>query len=129
MGAKFQTAGIGTLDSTLFLGMFPPNPDAMVALIETPGEPPVRTMQNNGVPIVEIQGLQVISRGPQDGYAAARDKLNDVLRLIGSAGAETIGGVRYLSFQAESAVMNIGPDDQNRIQLAMNFLVWKEVHP
>lgn len=129
MGVKFSGAGIGTLDVDLFLGQFPTRPDAMVALIETPGLPPIRTMQNTGVPVMEIQGCQIICRGPRDTYATVRTKANDVFRLVGSSGAETIGGVRYHSFEATSSPLNIGPDDEDRIQLVVNILVWKDVSP
>ncbi len=129
MGSKFVTAGIGTLDDDLFLGRFPTRPDVIVSLIETPGLPPIRTMGNTGVALMEIQGLQVICRGTVDDYQTVRTKANDVFRLIGSSGAEIINLVRYHSFEAQSSPLNIGPDDEDRIQIAVNALIWKDVSP
>lgn len=129
VGAKLAAAGIGTLDTDLFLGRLPESPAACVALIESPGLPPVRTMGNTGMPDVEITGIQVMVRDGPDNYAAARTKANDVFRELGSSGAETINSVRYLSFEAISSVFSVGPDDSDRVQVACNFLIYKAVSP
>lgn len=127
IGSKVAGATALTLDTDLFLGRMPEEPIAMVAIIETPGLAPVRTM-GGGIQ-VEIQGFQVIARDSADNYDAAHTSLNTVYQLLAGTTQETINSIIYHQFEALSGIYSIGPDDEDHIQVAANFLAWKAPTP
>lgn len=127
VGSKVVGATSLVLDTDLFLGRMPEEPTAALAIIETPGLPPVRTM-GGGIQL-EIQGFQVIARNTADAYDTARTALNEVYQLLAGTTQETINSVIYHQFEALSGMYSIGPDDEDNVQIAANFLAWKAPTP
>lgn len=127
IGSILQTAGIGTVGTDIFLNALPPSPDTCVAIMETAGLPPERTMGNSGVPLLERPGFQVLCRGARDEYQTTRTTANTVFRLIGAALEQTVNSTRYLSIDAISSVFDAGNDENERPIIACNYLAIKEV--
>jgi hypothetical protein len=127
VGDKIAAATALTLGTDLFLGLMPESPTACVAVIETPGLSPVRTM-GGGIQI-EIQGFQVIAREDTDNYDTVRTTMNGIYTLLAATTQETINSVVYHQFEALSGVFNIGADNEDHIQVAANFLAWKDPTP
>ena len=127
IGSKVAAGTSLTLGTDLFLGLLPDRPLAAVAIIETPGLAPVRTM-GGGIQI-EIQGFQVIGRDDTDNYDTVRTTMNGIYALLAATTQETINSVVYHQFEALSGVFNIGVDNEDNVQLAANFLAWKNPTP
>ena len=99
LATHLQSAGVGTISSTLFKGSLPLDgagtPDAVVALLEVPGLPPVRTLASPPSRY-EQPVVQVVVRGAQHGYAAARQQAQLAWEALDGLSNTTLSGVRYL---------------------------------
>jgi hypothetical protein len=78
---------------------------------------------------IEIAGFQVMVRDEPDNYAEARSTANGIWNLLAGTTQEAINTVTYHQFVAQSSVFSIGPNEEDHIQVACNFLVWKDPTP
>ena len=117
LGSHLQNAGIGTLGTTLFKGSLPLDApavviqDALVALIETPGLPPVRT---HDLGRYELPVVQIASRGAPYGYVAARQKAHDAWMALDGVSNQTLGSGFYLWIEALQSPWWLRSDELNR---------------
>jgi hypothetical protein len=118
IGTYLQSQGIGTLGADLFLGLMPDQPDNCIALFEYAGSPP--DLHWNG----EYPGLQVRVRNKS--YAAARAKIGEVMNELHGLHEQTLSGVRYLLIKARGSPEILKRDENNRVELFVNFEIIKE---
>ena len=118
IGTYLQTQGIGTLGANLFLGLMPDQPDNCIALFEYAGSPP--DLHWNG----EYPGLQVRVRNKS--YAAGRAKIEEVVTELHGAHELTLNGTRYLLIKARGNPEVLKRDNNNRVELFVNFEIIKE---
>lgn len=103
----------------------PDTPDAVITLIEWPGGKAIRAMGASiGSPIRERAGLQVLVRGPQQDYAAARDVAEQIYRKLDFLNA-TLSARQYF-IEAMHPPMLLEQDRNHRWIMSTNFLVLKE---
>ncbi len=124
--AYFENQSIGTRGTTLFYGIVPDFPDALVTCFEYPGpksEPNLgKTTMNN-----EFPRLQVIARGVKDDYDTPRQKLQDVVTALTKIANSTLpggGATIYKAFEGR-AVSFLQRDDNFRVYFVVNFEVTK----
>jgi hypothetical protein len=118
IGNYLQAQGIGTLGTNIFLGMIPDEPDNCIALFEYAGSPP--DLHWNG----EYPGLQVRVRNKS--YAAARTKIGEVMEKLHGLHEQTLSGTRYLLIKARGSPEVLKRDNNNRVELFVNFEIIKE---
>jgi len=118
IGNYLQAQGIGTLGTNIFLGMIPDEPDNCIALFEYAGSPP--DLHWNG----EYPGLQVRVRNKS--YAAARTKIGEVINKLHGLHEQTLSGTRYLLIKARGSPEVLKRDNNNRVELFVNFEIIKE---
>ena len=118
IGTYLQSQGIGTLGTDLFLGLMPDQPDNCIALFEYAGSPP--DLHWNG----EYPGLQVRVRNKS--YAAARTKIGEVAKKLHGLHEQTLFGTRYLLIKARGSPEVLKRDNNNRVELFVNFEIIKE---
>jgi hypothetical protein len=118
IGNYLQAQGIGTLGADLFLGLMPDQPDNCIALFEYAGSPP--DLHWNG----EYPGLQVRVRNKS--YADARTKIGEVMEKLHGLHEQTLSGTRYLLIKARGSPEVLKRDNNNRIELFVNFEIIKE---
>jgi len=118
MGTYLQYQGIGTLGTDLFLGLMPDQPDNCIALFEHAGTPP--DLHWSG----EYPGLQVRVRNKS--YAAARTKIGEVAKKLHGLHEQTLSGTRYLLIKARGSPEVLKRDNNNRIEVFVNFEIIKE---
>ena len=118
IGNYLQAQGIGTLGTNIFLGMIPDKPDNCIALFEYAGSPP--DLHWNG----EYPGLQVRVRNKS--YAAARTKIGEVMAALHGLHEQTLSGTRYLLIRARGSPEILKRDNNNRVELFVNFEIIKE---
>ena len=118
IGTYLQSQGIGTLGANLFLGLMPDQPDNCIALFEYAGSPP--DLHWNG----EYPGLQVRVRNKS--YAAGRAKIEEVVKELHGAHELTLNGTRYLLIKARGSPEVLKRDNNNRVELFVNFEIIKE---
>lgn len=126
IGNYLQTNGIGTLGSTLFVGTLPDTPDALVGLMEYGGVGPVHAL-GGGDAKYERPRVQVVARATT--YSAARTKIEAVYKLLHKVTNTTLSSVRYLMIEAVQSPFFLEKDGNNRVKLAVNFQVHKELSP
>jgi hypothetical protein len=125
LGTYLQAQGIGTVGTTLFKGSIPQDApalnvqDALVALIETPGLPPMHVHSVSG-PDVEQPTVQVVSRGAPYAYAAARTKAEAAFVALDSVHNQTLGTAFYLWILALQSPFLLRVDDLNRPHIVFN---------
>ena len=118
IGNYLQVQGIGTLGTNIFLGLMPDQPDNCVALFEYAGSPPDLHWEG------EYPGLQVRVRNK--GYAAARTKIGEVMEKLHGLHEQTLSGTRYLLIKARGSPEVLKRDNNNRVELFVNFEIIKE---
>jgi hypothetical protein len=121
-----SSGGVATSGTNLFAGILPPNPDAAVAVYETGGRGTAKAMGNvAGQAHVEYARVQVVSRGSQFGYAAARQTAQKAFLLLDGLPRRTINGVQYHWASAIQTPFLMGLDEQQRPMIAFNVDVVK----
>jgi hypothetical protein len=124
LGTFLQSNGLGTLAISLFLGSVPmddprhPTPDELIALIEVPGLPPVRT---HDTARYEQPMVQVLTRGEPHGYAAARHQAEDAWLLLDGLGNQALSGTFYLWIVAMQSPYFLHTDARNRPVILFNI--------
>ena len=118
IGAYLATKSIGTVGTDIFLGLMPDQPDNCIALFEYAGSPP--DLHWNG----EYPGLQVRVRNKS--YAAARTKIGEAMAALHGLHEQTLSGTRYLLIKARGSPEVLKRDNNNRVELFVNFEIIKE---
>jgi hypothetical protein len=118
IGNYLQDQGIGTLGTNIFLGLMPDQPDNCIALFEYAGSPP--DLHWSG----EYPGLQVRVRNKS--YAAARTKIGEAMTALHGLHEQTLSGARYLLIKARGSPEVLKRDNNNRVELFVNFEIIKE---
>ena len=118
IGAYLATKSIGTVGTDIFLGLMPDQPDNCIALFEYAGSPPDLHWAG------EYPGLQVRVRNKS--YAAGRAKIEEVVTELHGAHELTLNGTRYLLIKARGSPEVLKRDNNNRVELFVNFEIIKE---
>ena len=118
ISAYLKSQGIGTPGTDIFLGLMPDQPDNCIALFEYAGSPP--DLHWSG----EYPGLQVRVRNKS--YAAGRAKIEEVVKELHGAHELTLNGTRYLLIKARGSPEVLKRDNNNRVELFVNFEIIKE---
>lgn len=111
----------------LALSMMPDStasPDRIVALIETPGTPPLATVE------VDEPGLQVRVRGQSimsasTAYIEARAKAEDAYQALHGLDPGTYSSRYYAGVWADQTPYLLQYDDNNRPEIAFNLRVYR----
>jgi hypothetical protein len=118
IGTYLQSQGIGTLGADLFLGLMPDQPDNCIALFQYAGSPPDLHWPG------EYPGLQVRVRNKS--YVAARTKIGEAMTALHGLHEQTLSGTRYLLIKARGSPEILKRDNNNRVELFVNFEIIKE---
>ena len=126
VAAYLIAQGIGTaLDTDVFLGKIPADPDVVVVLSEYTGmadEPDLGT----GNIRLEFPRIQVLCRGAKDDYATPRQTAQTAKQKLMKVLNQTLSGVRYLAINVESGPFFLRRDQNDRIEIVANYQVTKE---
>jgi Bacteriophage minor capsid protein len=124
IGAYLQAEGIGIIGQTLFLGSMPQDEpgtgaqDAVLALIEIPSRPPMRT---HDLTLLELPRLQVQTRGAPYGYPAARLKAQDAWNALEAVTNQMLSGITYLRIETQRSPYWLRTDDMLRPHLIFDI--------
>lgn len=123
LGARLQTAGIGTLATNIFLTVMPDTPDLCVLLVEDNGTGPQHTFGASSYAI-ERPRIRAFVRAARNDYPAARTKAVAVRNSLGAIRNETISGVSFLSVTATSDFYPVSRDGDDRPIIGVDFVGW-----
>jgi hypothetical protein len=118
--ASTPTASL-TLGTNLFLGRRPDDPDTIVALFETAGEPPTLTFGSDTSPPIESRGLQVVVRA--NAYSTSESLATECWTALCLIDNEVIGSTRYLLADPVQSPFPLDRDSQDRMLHVVNFTV------
>jgi hypothetical protein len=104
---------VGTLSTDLFLGWLPDEPDAALALYETPGQPPTYIHQAV-TPAILHPSVQVLVRDTD--YASGRARIQDAYDTLCALGT-------YLALRPLQEPFALGRDANDRPRFAVNFVI------
>lgn len=130
LGTHLQSLGLGTLGTTLFLGGLPVDapgaatPDAIAALVETPGFPAMY-VHDVVPPSREANVVQMLVRGAPYDYATARMWAQQIWMALGSIRNQALSGTSYLTVQPLQSVFHLRADDFARPVMTAQFRVDK----
>ena len=149
IGTYLQSQGIGTLGANVFLGLMPDQPDNCIALFEYAGSPPdlhwngeypglqVRVRNKSyaaartkiGEVMAELHGLyeQTLGAGEEpdeDDEGVGEDDSKGGGEEVGEPTPAT--GTRYLLIKARGSPEILKRDNNNRVELFVNFEIIKE---
>lgn len=117
IGTLLQTAGLGTVGSTIFKGQRPPTPDQCLSLYQYAGNPPGLVQGAR----YEYPGLQVWARSSDP--VAPLTMLDAVIDALHGVTNYQTTYARYLIFTAKQSPEAMGRDDLGRTEYVVNFRV------
>jgi Bacteriophage minor capsid protein len=124
LASFLQAQGVGAVGNTLFKGGFPldalENTAPMLALIEVPGLPPVRS-HDTPVARYEQPVVQVATRGAPYGYPAARAAAQAAWEALDGVQNASLSGTFYLWLQALQSPYWLRTDDFQRPVILFNL--------
>lgn len=123
LGTYLQTAGLGTLGTSLMLGRMPDSPDVCVALFEDQGMSPSQVF-GTGVYGIDRPRLRVFTRAAQLDYPAARAKMVLVRASLGAIRATTLSGIPVMTVMSTSEIYPVKMDQDDRPVMGCDFTVW-----
>ena len=132
LGTYLQAEGLGTLATTLFIGGLPVDapgastPDAITALVGTPGRPPEYVHDAPGVSR-EMPTLQTLTRGAPYDFAAAEAWAMQIWLAFGRIRNQWLSGTWYLGVRPLHSVWKLREDDYARPLFTAQFLIDKSV--
>ena len=117
----------GNLAKTALLDRTPA-PDTMTSIYETGGSAP-QWVFGSTAPAIETAGLQLLSRSTS--YATAHSRAFTAYRLLGGVKNRRLPTTAstnclYLDVNPDQPPFSIGPDQQGRHLVSVNFTVRKE---
>jgi hypothetical protein len=118
-----QTDGVGTLGSTIFYGKLPKDIDSCVVVFDTGG-----VYANPKWKRDELL-VQVIIRGPKEGYEAGYALAKKVKDSLLGRDAVTVDSIDYIFFVMNGDINALGYDDRNRPQFSTNWRICRENVP
>lgn len=118
----------GSTGWTGYAGYLPPSPDQVIAIFETPGEPPELVKDGSDEIAYDYPRFQVRGRGARHGYAALRSKLGAIFaELHGSSLSPASGDPAYVLVRAvQSGPLPLGLDDNDRPGMTWNYTAIRE---
>lgn len=123
LGTYLQTAGVGTLGTSIFLTQFQDTPDTAVCLFERQGFDPVHTF-GAGVTYGDRPLIRVLCRGPRNDYPTARQKAEAVRAALGAIRAQTLSGIKFECVLDATGIYPMGRDKEERPIIAVDFTAW-----
>lgn len=122
LGARLQSAGVGTLGTDLWLAQMQYTPDASVVLIEQQGG--VDHVFGASVAGTYRHTVLVVARAGRNDYPSARSKMQSVQASLGAIRNETISGVAFMSVIDATGLYPAGMDGDERPMVACEFTCW-----
>jgi len=109
----------GSTQWAVWLEHVPPAPDRGIAIFVTPGYEPEIAPEGSSDVIYGRPGIQVRGRSAPRLYQELHGKMQDIHRALHA----NVNINNCLLIRAvQSAPMNMGIDDNNRLELALNFV-------
>lgn len=122
IGTYLQAQGHGTQGESIFLGRMPTSPDACITVFEYGGAAPLFTM-GAAATAVDRPSIQVMCRAGRDDYPSARDKAQSIRTLLGAVTGASLSGISVLRIEPIGSVNPLGPDENDRPLVTVNFQV------
>jgi hypothetical protein len=124
MADRLDDEGLVASGYELRKGPMPASPDQVIVLRESGG--PASDVTFDGQ-VVDRPVLQVVVRGGPNDYQSPRNAIETIFRaVVDDWGAFVVDGVRYLGLTALQTPFPLRVDENDRQELAVNFLVEKE---
>jgi len=123
IGSALQSAGVGTLGSTIFLSRSPASPDAAVTIYETGAGYPLYTQGSTSGAALIVSNVQVVARAAREDYQSARSKITDATAALEALSNSTISGIVVLRVEQVGTPSPLGLDDNDRPRVAMTYTV------
>ncbi len=131
VAAKLATLGVGTLGTSLFIGMMPETPNACASVYETGGLAPDFRFGSAGIDL-ETAGIQVVCRGEAGDYVTPRANSKTAYEGLAAVECATLsvsGGTSafYHWIHPQQAPFQSKRDANGRVYVTFNALIEKEL--
>ncbi len=129
IAAKVAALGLGTVGTTIHIGMMPETPDVCCAVYEYGGQPPEFGFGTAGISY-ESPAVQVVFRGAAGDYATPRASAATAYNGLASVEATTLSGgtsAFYHSIHPQQAPFLMRRDANDRVYIAFNCICEKEL--
>ncbi len=130
IAAKLAALGLGTVGTSIHIGMMPETPDVCCAVYEYGGQPPEFGFGTAGISY-ESPAVQVVFRGLPGDYATPRASAATAYNGLASVEATTLTGggtsAFYHTVHPQQAPFSLGPDANQRVRIAFNCIAEKEL--
>lgn len=119
IAAYLETAGVGTLNTDMFIGLLPDTTSNCIALYQYAGNAPEL--------VGGLENPRLTVRVRNTTYANGQEKAQDVLKALHTLHEQTLNGTRYLYVRAVGSVNQLGRDHEKRALFTIDFIVTKEL--
>jgi hypothetical protein len=126
LAAKLAALGVGTVGTDIFLGAMPEDVAACCALYEYGGTAPEFAFGAPGIAF-ENNAVQVVFRGTPHDYAGPRAKAETAYRGLAAVEVTALSGTLYHWIHPMQAPFLLRRDDSERVLIATNYAIQKEL--
>lgn len=123
IGSALQTAGVGTLGSSIFLSRMPASPDAAITVYETGAGYPVYVQGSTVGAALVVANIQIVARAAREDYQAARTRISAATAALEALNDSSISGIRILRAEQIGTPSPLGLDDNDRPRVSMTYTV------
>ena len=110
-----QTAGVGTIGTTIFIGRQPDSPDACITVFDIGGTSP------NPVYGRDEPEYSILVRGVLNDYSGGYDKATEAKNALLGLSNQTVGDAIYALFYMRTDTTFISYDSNNRPNFSSNW--------
>ena len=110
------------LANSIHLTRMPETPDSVVSIIDQPGSPPERLLEDYYKPMV-----QILVRGNRNKYSETKAVADSIFGFLYKCGSVLIGTTNYVGFVPTSDMIWLGYDQSDRPVFSMNFLINRSI--
>lgn len=118
---KLANLGLGTVGTSIFIGIMPEKPDAVISVSETGGQAPEFGFGTAGLKY-ENPNVQIMVRGERGDYEGPRTRIETAYRGLAEVQGATLGSTYYHMIKPTQSPFPIRRDDDARVLLAFNAI-------
>ena len=123
IGSALQSAGVGTLGTSIFLSRMPASPDVATTVYETGAGYAMYTQGTTVGPALTVANIQIVTRAAREDYQTARTTISTATTALETIVDSTISTIRVLRVEQVGSPSPLGLDDNDRPRVAMTFTV------
>lgn len=122
---KLAAVGLGTVNTDIFVGSMPEDPNICISVNEYSGSAPLHGFGTPGIKH-EFPSVQVLVRGEPFDYIGPKTRATTAWAELAKVQAQALGSTFYLMIRPNQSPFILRRDETKRVVIACNYTCEKE---